>query len=214
MNTKHRMGFNLIELLVVISILMILAGLMLPSLSGARERGKMANCAANLHGIGQAIIMYVDEHKDQLPWYYNSSTHTSWDTELMPYIGYEEGILLCPSDALGDGTSTNKPRTYAANGGGSGSHPFGGSGTKPLRYGRLGSNRQPLILIGEQPGTNAANRSYVGGEPFSGLAEKAGTVHKNGEGANYLMTGGDVQYFEVNEVEINGDNNPWQWTGQ
>jgi prepilin-type N-terminal cleavage/methylation domain-containing protein/prepilin-type processing-associated H-X9-DG protein len=65
---SRRQAFSLIELLVVIAIIAILAGLMLPALSQAKERGRSAFCKNNLHQIMLGISMYADEANDYFPW--------------------------------------------------------------------------------------------------------------------------------------------------
>ena len=65
---NHRsQGFTLIELLTVISVIGILAALLMPALSSAREKGRQVACSANLHQIGIALFAYSGDYQNHTP---------------------------------------------------------------------------------------------------------------------------------------------------
>ena len=64
---KHESGFTLVELLVVIAIIATLAGLLVPTIFGARSRASRVSCLNNLKQIGTTAATYADDHRNSFP---------------------------------------------------------------------------------------------------------------------------------------------------
>jgi len=85
---KHHRNFTLIELLIVIAIIAILAGLLLPALNAARNRAKTITCHSQLKTIGSCLAFYVNDNKE---WLYSCRRTLAGDS---PYWTNSIGIYL------------------------------------------------------------------------------------------------------------------------
>lgn len=90
---RTRSGFTLVELLVVGAVIALLAGLLLPALSTAKQKALRMQCVSNLRQVGVAQHIYVQEH-EFYPLATTGGGSNSWAPALG--LGAASQVLFCP----------------------------------------------------------------------------------------------------------------------
>ena len=90
-------GFTLIELLVVIAIIAILAAILFPVFTAAKESARRTKCLNNMKQMGMAFRLYADNNNDTYPTTDHNDARQSWLYGLQRYSSTKL-LYMCPSD--------------------------------------------------------------------------------------------------------------------
>jgi prepilin-type N-terminal cleavage/methylation domain-containing protein/prepilin-type processing-associated H-X9-DG protein len=194
-------AFTLIELLVVIAIIAILAAMLLPTLSRAKEAGKRISCLNNLRQLSLSAQMYVSDSQGFYP---PRSSTDRWPDKFYDAYGKSVKLLFCPTE------TTNSPAT-----GGGGSYSNNVADAAPRSYFINGWNDyfngmnegdslkenailhvSDTIILGEKESDKADY--YM--DLFENYGNDLGVLnqvrHDGGNGSNYAFADGSARYLK------------------
>jgi prepilin-type N-terminal cleavage/methylation domain-containing protein/prepilin-type processing-associated H-X9-DG protein len=214
-HTAH--GFTLIELLVVVAIIAILASMLLPALTQARERARQTTCANNLKQVGLHLIMYMEENQDAIPVAMHTTGRTGWVVMYNAgHLDTRAGVLDCPSDITRE---KNKGQEY-------GYYYYGWTGDRNRGY--IYNERLGMMTNAGTWSYPAKNDTKKWSKPpeFNAIARDSdwptgntngyyygiGRIYPNNPqlpddrhtgGANYIFIDGHVSYYKADGYQAN-----------
>jgi prepilin-type processing-associated H-X9-DG protein/prepilin-type N-terminal cleavage/methylation domain-containing protein len=121
-NQSLSFAFTLVELLVVISIIGLLAGLAVPAINSGLKSAKAGACLSNLHQIGVATLAYTADNSFKLP-DAGSGTTDMWAAKIATFMGGDtkkkNNVFVCPGSlkSVSEATGANIAITYGVHGG-------------------------------------------------------------------------------------------------
>jgi len=198
-------SFTLVELLVVVAILGLLAGLGIPAINGSMVKARSSECVNNLRQIGTAMNLFASENNGNLPWCSGPSAtgagtsfgFSHWEAPLAVLLNVGTGSVSFPTRTSFEDPKAKHPfncpacktafRTYTANMHAMGFLP-GGNAYPQRKLAGLVKSSQLVLVADDTAGDPAPNNS--GNDAFSETGSSSYTNRigiRHGGKANALL---------------------------
>jgi prepilin-type N-terminal cleavage/methylation domain-containing protein/prepilin-type processing-associated H-X9-DG protein len=194
---RYCKGFTLIELLVVIAIIGVLAGILLPVLSQARESARRTQCMSNIKQIGMGLIMYANENDGAFPsdTAYSGASPAMRGLNLLydTYVS-DNKFFNCPSDTWV--TSAKNAQMSPSTSGG-----IEAFASNQCSYGYDRSHTHAddadVALLADRPSTGNGTANLDRNSPNHGGTYNSGGNDTAGRGQNVVYVDGHVEFVNL-----------------
>lgn len=229
MARRPQRGFSLIELLVVVAIIAVLAGILFPVFSIVRQKARRTRCNAHMAQLGQSLKLYAADHSGFLPSFSQSHPYwavplsdaqknspqpglvVTWDLSIQPQLRNTD-ILTCPDNPFGRDKRAFALTAYV--------HRHVRDRANPAITYYLGerveniANQSAVVLLFEKGKNLPGSWGDAMGENFHQSHQSKGQpgysealFHMNGK--NFLFVDGHVRWFKVGTGPfLNESGNP------
>ena len=197
--SNARLGFTLVELLVVITIIAVLVAISFPIYRMALAHANCTGCASHMRTLGLAFVSYANDNNSQLPGRAEGAGVNKWPTLLLDYVQNPE-VYADPGDPVASAIPTTQMVSNTANNSSFFFNGFNdiGAYTNPnitVGMANIATVGTPVLLLGQKiSGNTQFYMDFVEGNQDDILDK---TTYFGG--SNYAFADGSVQFMRPSQ---------------